>query len=297
LEKLAKLDTVAFDKTGTITEGVFQPSQLVLNSTKFSEKKIIEIIAHIEASSTHPIGKSIVDYYGKKVDITKVSDIKPINGMGIMATYENNKIILGNENLMKDNNIDIDTCNCPLTHVYIAINNEFIGFIGLGDKIKAGSKKLITELKKLKVHNIVMLTGNISNSATQVSSELNIDQYFSDLLPDQKLKKIDEYIKGCPKNKYVCFIGDGINDAPSLAKADVGIAMGEIGSQIAIETSDVVITDDKIDSVSLAIRIAKKVNIASKINVWVSLLIKIIVFIVTILVNIFAISYLIDYSL
>ena len=256
LEDLAKTKYIAFDKTGTMTLGIFEVT--TIHNNELSKDELLKYAAHSEAYTNHPIGKSIIKEYGKKLDKTKIESIKEISGQGIHAIIDHNDILLGNDLLMTNNNIKTIPCDELGTIVHIAINGEYKGHIHIGDKIKPTSAQAINELKKLDIKQIIMLTGDDENVGKQVGETLKLDKVFSNLLPQDKVSKIQELLKLKDNKQTVAFIGDGINDAPVIALADVGIAMGALGSDAAIEAADIVLMDDDPIKVSKAIRIAKK---------------------------------------
>lgn len=253
LEMLSKLKTIAFDKTGTLTQGVFK----VLNINKsedcdMSDEQILDYAAHAESVSSHPISKSIQEAYGKDIDRSRIADLKEISGKGITATIDSHEIAIGNSRLMHQFNIDTHSLiNTVGTLVYIAIDGRYTATIVLGDEIKQESKKAIKNLYKTGVDNIVMLTGDIRNVADKIAEELHIDDVRSELLPVQKVEEIGKLGRG------TAFVGDGINDAPVLMRADIGIAMGAMGSDAAIEAADIVLMDDNPDKVYQAINISR----------------------------------------
>ncbi len=253
LEILSKINTVVFDKTGTLTHGVFEVN--AIHHNKINEEQLIEYTALSESASTHPIALSLKRAYNKELDFSRVKDIQEISGSGVIAKIDDLEIIAGNEKLMEKFNIKPIKCHLSGTIIHVAINKSYMGHIVISDVIKESSKCAIQELKKLGIKNIIMLTGDIESSASQTAKKLNIDKYFSELLPQDKLQKLEEIING--KN-ITAFIGDGINDAPVLMRADVGISMGNCGSDAAIEASDVVLGDDNPTKVPLAVRISKK---------------------------------------
>ena len=256
LEALRYVDTVVFDKTGTLTEGVFDVVKV--SPVGISEDKLMELASIAEANSNHPIAKSILKYYNKEIDLNKIEEYEEIAAHGIKVKYENNYILAGNEKLMKANNIKIEKNTEVGTVVYVAVNNEFKGYIVIADKIKSDSEEAIKEIKAQGIKETVMLTGDNKEVADSVAKKLKLDKVFSNLLPNEKVEKIEElYINRNEKEK-IAFVGDGINDAPVLARADVGIAMGGLGSDAAIEAADVVIMTDEPSKIAEGIKISKK---------------------------------------
>ena len=256
LEALRYVDTVVFDKTGTLTEGVFDVVKV--SPVGISEDKLMELASIAEANSNHPIAKSILKYYNKEIDLNKIEEYEEIAAHGIKVKYENNYILAGNEKLMKANNIKVEKNIEVGTVVYIAVNNQFKGYIVIADKIKSDSEEAIKEIKAQGIKETVMLTGDNKEVADSVAKKLKLDKVFSNLLPNEKVEKIEElYINRNEKEK-IAFVGDGINDAPVLARADVGIAMGGLGSDAAIEAADVVIMTDEPSKIAEGIKISKK---------------------------------------
>ena len=256
LEALRYVDTVVFDKTGTLTEGVFDVVKV--SPVGISEDKLMELASIAEANSNHPIAKSILKYYNKEIDLNKIEEYEEIAAHGIKVKYENNYILAGNEKLMEASNIKIEKNTEVGTVVYIAVNDQFKGYIVIADKIKSDSEEAIKEIKAQGIKEAVMLTGDNKEVADSVAKKLKLDKVFSNLLPNEKVEKIEElYINRNEKEK-IAFVGDGINDAPVLARADVGIAMGGLGSDAAIEAADVVIMTDEPSKIAEGIKISKK---------------------------------------
>ncbi len=256
LEDLSKTKYIAFDKTGTITLGIFEVT--TIHNNDLSEDELLEYAAYAEVYTNHPIGKSIIKEYGKEIDKSKIQSIKEISGQGINAVINNANVLVGNETLMANNNIKIIPCDDLGTIVHIAINGEYKGHIHIGDKIKPTSKQAISELKNSGIKETIMLTGDDENVANTFAKEIGLDKVYANLLPQDKVSKIQELISKKQNNETVSFVGDGINDAPVIALADVGIAMGALGSDAAIEAADIVLMDDDPLKVSKAIKIAKK---------------------------------------
>ena len=256
LETLSKTKYVVFDKTGTLTEGAFKVN--AVHHSKINEKKLIEYAALAECASTHPISKSLILAYGKVIDRNRVSDIQEISGNGIKAKVDGELIAVGNDKLMKYLNIEYIDCHSTGTIIHVAINNEYMGHIVISDVIKPNSANAIKELKKVGVTKTIMLTGDKKNVAKSVAETLGLDEYHSELLPEDKVKNVEILLNEKPKNSKLAFVGDGINDAPVLSRADIGIAMGAIGSDAAIEAADVVLMDDDPLKIAKAIKISKK---------------------------------------
>lgn len=273
LELLSKPETIVFDKTGTLTQGCFKVVKIVQQEGTTKEE-LLELTAYAESYSNHPIALSIKKAYDKNIDKNRISEISEIAGNGVRAEINGCSILVGNENLLKNHNISYQKANETGTIVYTAKNSKFLGYIVISDKLKEDAQKAIMELKKLKLQT-VMLTGDTEDSGLTVAKELNIDKAYTQLLPIDKVDKIEDIIERKTKNKSVIFVGDGINDAPVLTRADVGIAMGGLGSDAAIEAADVVIMDDKPTKVATAIKNAKQTLTIVKENIAFALGIKV----------------------
>lgn len=273
LELLSKPETIVFDKTGTLTQGCFKVVKIVQQEDTTKEE-LLELTAYAESYSNHPIALSIKKAYDKNIDKNRISEISEIAGNGVRAEINGCSILVGNENLLKNHNISYQKANETGTIVYTAKNSKFLGYIVISDKLKEDAQKAIMKLKKLKLQT-VMLTGDTEDSGLTVAKELNIDKAYTQLLPIDKVDKIEDIIEQKTKNKSVIFVGDGINDAPVLTRADVGIAMGGLGSDAAIEAADVVIMDDKPTKVATAIKIAKQTLTIVKENIAFALGIKV----------------------
>lgn len=256
LETLAKTKYVALDKTGTVTLGIFEVT--TIHNADLSKDELLDYAAHSEAYSNHPIGKSIVKEYKKPIDKNRIKSIKEISGKGIEALIDDKKVLVGNEKLMEDNNISIIPCDDEGTIVHLAVNNEYKGHIHIGDKIKDNSAKAIKELKNIGIKKTIMLTGDDDKIAENVSNSLNIDETYSELLPQDKVSVVQKLLSQKQENESLVFVGDGINDAPVISIADVGMAMGSLGSDAAIEAADIVLMDDDPLKIPKAIKIAKK---------------------------------------
>ncbi|MFQ7524149.1 MAG: heavy metal translocating P-type ATPase [Terrisporobacter sp.] len=256
LEALRYVDTVVFDKTGTLTEGVFDVVKV--KPVNISEDELIKFASIAEVNSNHPIAKSILNYYNKEINLNNIEEYEEIASHGIRVKYENNIILAGNEKLMASNNIKIEKSTDVGTVVYIAINNEFKGYIVIADKIKTDSEGAIRLIKEQGIKETVMLTGDNKEVANFVAKKLKLDKVFSNLLPNEKVEKIEELYKNRIEKEKIAFVGDGINDAPVLARVDVGIAMGGLGSDAAIEAADVVIMTDEPSKIAQGIKISKK---------------------------------------
>lgn len=258
LELLKDLETVVFDKTGTLTEGVFSVTEI--NTNGIDKEKLIEVAAMAESFSNHPIAISIIKEYGKEIDKEVIKEYKEILGRGIKALINNEEVLVGNSKLMNEFNILYNEVDSIGTVVYCAINGEFKGSIVISDKIKENAAEALVNLKKAGVKKTVMLTGDNKKTAYKVGEKINIDEVHSELLPLDKVREVEELLKRSNKNGKLAFVGDGVNDAPVLARADIGIAMGGIGSDAAIEAADIVLMKDDINALVDAINISKKTN-------------------------------------
>ncbi|WP_320951163.1 heavy metal translocating P-type ATPase [Fusobacterium sp.] len=256
LETLSKVDTVVFDKTGTLTKGVFNVQKVVVLDKNIDEDKFISLVAAAESGSNHPISKSIQKYYNKEIDTNSINSIKEISGKGIEAIIDNRKILVGNEKLINiPKDISIDDIG---TILYVEIDNKFAGYIVISDELKKDSKKTIKDLKDIGIKKTIMLTGDLEKVSKKVGKDLGLDEVYTNLLPQDKVSKFEEIIENKKSKGNVVFVGDGINDAPVLARADVGIAMGAMGSDAAIEAADVVIMTDEPSKIVTAIKSSKR---------------------------------------
>ena len=256
LEILSKVDTVVFDKTGTLTKGVFNVQKVVVLDKNKKEDEFISLVAMAESGSNHPISKSIQKYYNREIDKNSINSIKEISGKGIEAIINNKKILVGNEKLIDiPNNVIVNDIG---TILYVEIDNKFTGYIVISDEIKKDAPKAIKGLKNIGVKKSIMLTGDIEKVGKKVGEELGLDEIYTNLLPQDKVSKFEEIISDKKSKGNVAFVGDGINDAPVLARADVGIAMGAMGSDAAIEAADVVIMTDEPSKIVTAIKSSKK---------------------------------------
>lgn len=256
LETLAQTGIVVFDKTGTLTQGVFEVN--AVHHSKIDKSRLLEYAALAESSSSHPISKSLQKAYGGKIDRARVSDVQEISGNGILAVVDGVRIAAGNDKLMKRLGIEYIPCHSAGTIIHMAIDGQYAGHIVISDVVKPHAKQAIEELKRAGVKKTVMLTGDIRRVAEKVASELGLDAVYSDLLPAGKVEKVEELLAGKSKKERLAFVGDGINDAPVLGRADIGIAMGAMGSDAAIEAADVVLMDDDPLKIAKAIRISRK---------------------------------------
>lgn len=280
LEALKESEIIVFDKTGTLTKGVFKVTSI--NAKNISKDELLEITALGEANSNHPIAVSIAEAYGRKINKNEIESYKEVAGHGVEAIIRGKNVLLGNSKLMIKNNIFYDKVNTIGTIVHIAINSEYKGNIIISDEIKENVKEAIVELKNAGIKKTVMLTGDSKEVAEKVANDIGIDEVYSELLPSDKVNKLEEVLSKKVGNGKVLFVGDGINDAPVLARADIGIAMGGVGSDAAIEAADVVLMKDKIESISDAIRISRKTNKILWQNIIFSLFIKVVVMILVV---------------
>ncbi len=256
LETLSQTKYVVFDKTGTLTQGVFEVSGVHHN--KMEEAQILEYAALAECASSHPISKSLQRAYGKEIDRDRVSDIEEISGHGIVATVDGKRVAAGNSKLMKKLGVAYQDCHSIGTIVHIAIDGEYTGHIVISDIVKKHSKEAIVALKKAGVEKTIMLTGDTKRVADSVAASLGIDEVHSELLPSDKVAKVEELLGRKSEKAKLAFVGDGINDAPVLTRADIGIAMGALGSDAAIEAADIVLMDDEPLQIAKAIKISRK---------------------------------------
>lgn len=256
LETLSKVKTVVFDKTGTLTQGVFEVNGI--HHSRMEDEKLIEYAALAESSSSHPISKSLQRAYGKEPDRSRVSDIREISGNGVTAKVDGVEVAAGNDKLMKSLGISYKECHSTGTIIHMAVGGQYAGHIVISDVVKPHSREAIDSLKKAGIDKTVMLTGDAEKVAEQVASSLGIDEVYSELLPADKVTKVEELLEQKTGKSRLAFVGDGINDAPVLSRADIGIAMGALGSDAAIEAADVVLMDDDPMKISKAIRISRK---------------------------------------
>ena len=279
LEALSKVDTVVFDKTGTLTKGVFNVQKVVVLDKNIDEDKFISLVAAAESGSNHPISKSIQKYYNKEIDTNSINSIKEISGKGIEAIIDNRKILVGNEKLINiPKDISIDDIG---TILYVEIDNKFAGYIVISDELKKDSKKTIKDLKDIGIKKTIMLTGDLEKVSKKVGKDLDLDEVYTNLLPQDKVSKFEEIIENKKSKGDVVFVGDGINDAPVLARADVGIAMGAMGSDAAIEAADVVIMTDEPSKIVTAIKSSKRTMKIAMQNITLAFGIKAIVLILS----------------
>lgn len=279
LEALANTETVVFDKTGTLTKGVFEIEHA--KSENISNEELLEIAAYAECYSNHPISKSVKQEYGKEIDENKIEKIEEKSGYGIIAKIWNKDILVGNEKLMSENNIKFEKCTKIGTTLYVSVNNEYIGHITISDKIKEDAKDTILKLKNIGINQTIMLTGDRKNVGEQVAKELGIDKVYTELLPNEKVNKVEEMLKTYSKKGKLVFVGDGINDSPVLAISDIGVAMGGLGSDAAIEVADIVIMTDEPSKIIDSIKISRKTMRIVKENIVFAIMVKVVILILS----------------
>ena len=277
LEVLSKAETIVFDKTGTLTSGNFSVSEIY--PAAFSREELLKLAAHAESYSSHPIALSIIAAYGETPDRESITDVEELSGRGVRAKVSGSEVLAGNTKLMSEHEIDFIEPETAGTTVHVAANGVYAGCLVIEDTMKADAKQTISELKTLGISKTIMLTGDREPVARSVAQRLGIDDYRAELLPQDKVETIEAFINAKRPGTMLAFVGDGINDAPVLARADVGIAMGALGSDAAIEAADLVLMDDKPSSIALAVRIARKTMGIVKQNIWFALGIKFLVLI------------------
>ena len=273
LENLSETKVLVFDKTGTLTEGVFEV--VGVHHNKIEEKKLLEFAALAESASSHPISKSLQKAYGLPLNRNRVKDIREISGQGVIAKVDDVEVAAGNEKLMKSLNVQAITCHSVGTIVHIAINREYSGHIVISDRIKAHAKEAIRQVKLAGIQKTVMLSGDSRKVAEHVAKELGIDEVRSELMPADKVRIVEELLEQNKSRGKLAFVGDGINDAPVLSRADLGIAMGAMGSDAAIEAADVVLMDDDPLKIAKGIKISRKCLAIVKENIWFAIGIKV----------------------
>ena len=279
LEALAKTEIVVFDKTGTLTKGVFEVQEI--HPVGISEDELLEYTAYVESYSSHPISLSLKRAYGKDIDQSLIADVEEISGHGVRATVRNKEVYAGNSKLMKKIHMEVPDEKFIGTVVYVAIEGSYAGYIVIADQVKEDALEAITQLKKEGIRQTVMLTGDSKAVGEKVASFLTLDQVYSELLPSDKVERLEELFDHKSEKGVLAFVGDGINDAPVLARADIGIAMGGLGSDAAIEAADIVIMTDEPSKISTAIHISKKTLKIVKQNIVFALAIKIGVLLLT----------------
>ena len=272
LEALSGAKVVVFDKTGTLTQGVFEVT--AVHHSPLAEEQLLEYAALAECASSHPISKSLQKAYGKEIDRSRVTNIEEISGHGITATVDGHAVAAGNSKLMKKLGVEYHDCHCVGTIIHMAVDGQYAGHIVISDVVKPHSKEAIAQLKKAGVAKTVMLTGDAKRVAESVAAELGVDEVRSELLPADKVAQVEKLLAAKGKNEQLAFVGDGINDAPVLTRADIGIAMGAMGSDAAIEAADVVLMDDDPLQIAKAIKISRKCIGIVKQNIVFSLIVK-----------------------
>ena len=266
METLANIKTVVFDKTGTLTRGNFAVTGV--HHSPYEEEELLRLAAHAESHSPHPIAKSILTAYGKELDPSLVSDVKEISGHGVTAMVDGHEVAAGNNRLMTSLDIPFHDCHSIGTIVHVAIDGEYAGHIVISDELKEHSKEAIAGLKEAGIRRTVMLTGDNEATAKQIAEYINVNEVHAGLLPADKVTIVESLLQKQDKNETLAFVGDGMNDAPVLSRADLGIAMGALGSDAAIEAADVVLMDDDPLKITKAVRIARKCMRIVKTNIW-----------------------------
>lgn len=277
LEALAETEMVVFDKTGTLTKGVFTVQEI--NAKGISEEDLLELTAYAENYSNHPISMSLKEAYNKKIDESKITDVEEISGCGVRAVVKGKKVYAGNIKLMKKINVPYYKGEIIGTVVHVAIDNKYEGYIVIADEVKSDAAKAIKELKEANIKQTVMLTGDSSSVGMKVAKELGLDKAYTELLPAGKVEKVEELLREKSQKGKLAFVGDGINDAPVLSRADIGIAMGGLGSDAAIEAADIVIMTDEPSKIATAMKISKRTLRIVKQNIIFALLVKAVVLI------------------
>ncbi len=280
MESLSEADTVVFDKTGTLTKGVFEVS--AIHPEKMDAKELLHLAAHVERYSTHPIAISLRDAFGNENDGCSVEDVTEISGQGVKATVNGKTVYVGNTKLMDSIGAKWTACEEPGTIIHVAVGSEYAGHIHISDVEKDDAKQAITDLKSIGIRKTVMLTGDREKVAKHVAEDLGLDEYRAELLPADKVDNVEKLLAEKPEGKSLVFVGDGINDAPVLARADVGIAMGALGSDAAIEAADVVLMDDKPSKIAKGIRIARHTLLVARQNIVIAIAIKIAILILAV---------------
>ena len=279
LEALSQVEIVVFDKTGTLTKGIFEVQKI--ETKDFKKDELLKFAAYAESYSNHPISISLKKAYGKEIDQKIISNSEEISGHGVRSVVGGKEVLVGNDKLMKQNNIDYTICNDVGTILYVAVDGKFAGYILIADEIKEDAKEIIRKLKANNIQKIVMLTGDKKEVGESIAKELGIDTVYSELLPDQKVEKVEELMKEKSKKGKLVFVGDGINDAPVLSISDIGIAMGALGSDAAIEAADIVIMTDEPSKIDNAIKISKKTMRIVKQNIVFAIFVKVLVLLLT----------------
>lgn len=279
LEALSKTETVVFDKTGTLTQGIFKVQKV--KTFGITKEEMLKLTAHAESYSNHPISVSVRKAYGKEIDSNIITKTEELSGLGVVAEVEGKDVLVGNDKLMKEKKIEYTKCDEIGTVLYVAINGKFVGYILIADEVKSDSKETINGLRKMNIGKTVMLTGDRKEVGESIAQKLGITQVFTELLPDGKVRKVEQLLKEKSEKGKLVFVGDGINDAPVLALSDIGVAMGGLGSDAAIEAADVVIMTDEPSKIIDAINISKKNIRIVKENIVFAIGVKIVVLILS----------------
>lgn len=279
LEQLSNTEIIVFDKTGTLTEGIFEVQKV--NAIDMTEEELLKITAYSENYSNHPISLSVKKAYGKEIDEKQIIKTQELSGLGISARIGEKDVLVGNEKLMRENQVEFTKCNEIGTVLYVAIEGKYAGYILIADKIKKDSVKAIKDLKKNQIKQTVMLTGDRKDVGENVAKELGIDKVYTELLPDGKVEKMENLLKEKSEKGKLAFVGDGINDAPVLALADIGIAMGGLGADSAIEAADVVLMTDEPSKIVDAIHLSKRTMRIVKENIVFAIFVKVLVLILS----------------
>lgn len=277
LEMLSKVNTVVVDKTGTITKGVFKVQKICANN--IDKDELLKMTAYAEYNSNHPISISLKNEYKEEIDTSKIQEVQELTGLGVKAIVFEKQVLVGNLKLMKEHKIKYEEAKDVGTVLYVAIDNEYVGYIVISDEIKEDAKSSIKSMKRMGIEKTIMLTGDKKEVAEAVSKDVGIDEVYSELLPTDKFQRLEDILEKEGINKKVAYVGDGINDAPSLARSDIGIAMGGIGSDAAIEAADIVIMTDEISKIPIAIGISKKTIKIVKQNIVFAIGVKVLVLI------------------
>lgn len=277
LEMLSKVNTVVVDKTGTITKGIFKVQKICANN--IDKDELLKMTAYAEYNSNHPISISLKNEYKEEIDVSKIENVQELTGLGVKAVVFEKDVLVGNLKLMKEHKIKYEEAKDVGTVLYVAIDNEYVGYIVISDEIKEDAKSSIKSMKRMGIEKTIMLTGDKKEVAEEVGKDVGIDEIYSELLPTDKFHKLEDILENEKENRKVAFVGDGINDAPSLARSDIGIAMGGIGSDAAIEAADIVIMTDEISKIPISIDISKKTIKIVKQNIVFAIGVKILVLI------------------
>ena len=279
MDTLARLSTIVFDKTGTLTEGIFAVE--AVHPDDIDEQELLHLAAHVERFSTHPIAVALRAAYPNEHDSCKIEEIEETAGEGISALVNGRRVCVGNEKMMERVGAHVHACTKCVQHagtvIHVAVDGAYAGHVVIADRVKADSREALTALKNEGVKRTVMLTGDHEDVARQVAAELGIDEYHAGLLPADKVAYVEHLLHSLPPKGSLAFVGDGINDAPVLARADVGIAMGALGSDAAIEAADVVLMDDKPHKIATAVRIARRTIAIAHQNAWFAIATKVLI--------------------